>query len=519
MNEQRGNLSRRGLLGGVAAGAATVALRPGTASAAPAEAAATSPRFFGRIFNLPPFAPATDQVRAALRELGRAGGVMDARDPLGEGPVRLITNPELSPNNRDNPFHTAGTTFLGQFIDHDFTFDLTSRLGVPTNPETSPNTRTPTLGLDSLYGGGPTANPEFYDGGRVKFRVESGGRFEDVPRRADDVAIIADPRNDENLMISGLHAAFLLFHNRVVDLLRSQGVPANQVFAEARRLVTWHYQWIVVHEFLPQIITFGITQDILTHGRRFYRPAQGQHFMPVEFQGACYRFGHSMVRPSYRANLRGDPDGSAATGAPAFFGFIFSPSAEGQSDPVDLRGGARAPRRFIGWQTFFDFRDGQVRPNKRIDTRISTPLMNLPLSTIPSGDAPTSLPQRNLLRHLTWSLPSGQAIATAMGIPVLGADVFPELRQFGVGLESSTPLWYYTLREADFLGDGISLAGVGARLTGEVFIGLLELDPTSYLATDRNWRPTLPRRSGSTGDFTMVDLLTFAKVDPTSRGQ
>jgi len=509
------HLSRRGLLGGVAGAATAVALRPGVAAAqAPA---ATSPRFFGRMFNLPPFAPATDQVRAALRELGRPGGLMDARDPLGEGPVRLITNPELSPNNRDNPFHTAGTTFLGQFIDHDFTFDLTSRLGVPANPETSPNTRIPTLALDSVYGGGPSANPEFYASDRVKFRVESGGVFEDVPRRTDGVAIIADPRNDENLMISGLQAAFLLFHNRVVDRLRSQDTPSDRLFAEARRLVTWHYQWIIVHEFLPQIITFGITQDVLTHGRRFYRPAPGQHFMPVEFQGACYRFGHSMVRPSYRANLRGDPGGDPNTGAPAFFGFIFSPAAEGQPDPDDLRGGARARRRFIGWQTFFDFRDGQVRTNKRIDTRISTPLFNLPLGAIASGDPPTALPQRNLLRHLTWSLPSGQSIANAMGIPVLGQDVFPELRQ--LGFDASTPLWYYVLKEADVLGDGISLAGVGARLVGEVFIGLLELDPTSYLSVDRNWRPTLPRRTGATGDFTMVDLLTFAGVDPTSRGQ
>jgi hypothetical protein len=223
-------------------------------------------------------------------------------------------------------------------------------------------------------------------------------------------------------------------------------------------------------------------------------------------------------RPGHRPTAARTPPTPTAART-AFFGFIFSLAGNGQSDPVDLRGGARAPRRFIGWQTFFDFRDGQVRTNKRIDTRISTPLMNLPLTAIPSGDAPTALPQRNLLRHLTWSLPSGQSIAAAMGIPVLGADVFPELRQFGVGLDASTPLWYYVLKEGEVLGDGISLAGVGARLVGEVFVGLLELDPTSYLATDRNWRPTLPRRSGPTGDFTMVDLLTFAKVDPTSRGQ
>ncbi|MCE7005482.1 hypothetical protein LWC34_22035 [Kibdelosporangium philippinense] len=102
-----------------------------------------------------------------------------------------------------------------------------------------------------------------------------------------------------------------------------------------------------------------------------------------------------------------------------------------------------ARRRFIGWQTFFDFGDGQVRPNKRIDTRISTALFNLPLQTTATGDPPTALPQRNLLRHVTWSLPSGQAIARAMGIPVLGQDSFPELRQFNVGFDANTPLWYY----------------------------------------------------------------------------
>ncbi|WP_157984518.1 peroxidase family protein [Lentzea terrae] len=458
--------------------------------------------------NLPPFAENTPRVQDALRALGAPGGLLDAKDPLHEGPVRLITNPELSPGNLDNPFNTAGTTFLGQFIDHDFTFDLNSRLAVPAVPEQSPNTRNPTLSLDSVYGGGPVQSPQLYDGGdRAKFRVESGGLFEDLPRRSDGVAIIGDPRNDENLMIAGLHAAFLLFHNRVVDRLRAQETPADRVFAEAQRTVVWHYQWIVVHEFLPQIIGFGLTQDILAHGRRYYRPAQGQHFMPVEFQGACYRFGHSQVRPSYRANLKGDSNNQP------FFGFVFDPSAEGQQDPVDLRGGRRARRRFVGWQTFFDFGDGQVRPNKRIDTHISTPLFRLPLGAIADGSPPTALPQRNLLRHLTWSLPSGQSVARAMGIPVL--DNLPELREFG--FDRSTPLWYYTLREAETLGDGITLAGASARLIGEVFVGLLQLDPDSYLKQQPGWKPTLPSRSA--GQFGMVDLLRFARVDPLSRGQ
>jgi hypothetical protein len=276
--------------------------------------------------------------------------------------------------------------------------------------------------------------------------------------------------------------------------------------------VTRHYQWIVVNQFLPAIIGPQLVSTILRGGRRFYRPRPGEQSIPVEFQGAAYRFGHSMVRPSYRANLAGD-------GGLPFFGFIFDPSGDGLSDPSDLRGGCRAARRFVGWQTFFDFGGTQganVRPNKRIDTKISTPLFQLPLAAIASHDMPTALPQRNLLRHLTWSLPSGQAIAARMGIRPLAPSQLSELATFNVGLERSTPLWYYVLKEAEVMTDGLSLAGVGARLVGEVIIGLLELDENSYLSQPR-WRPTLPRRARDT--FDMVDLLTLAGVDPGKRGQ
>jgi hypothetical protein len=517
-DEPNRGVSRRGFLAGLGAGAGALTLAPAEALAnvvsTQAGGLATAPDKFGRIFNLPPFADLNaPSLRPALIEMGKPGGILDAKDPLQEGPIRLITNPELSPNNLDNPTHTAGTTFFGQFLDHDMTFDQVSPLGIPTVPEQSPNARTPALDLESVYGRGPVGDPQFYDpADTAKFRVESGGLFEDVPRMSNGVAIIGDPRNDENMMISGLHVAIMLFHNRVVDLLRSQGQGSN-VFAAAQQLVRWHYQWIILKEFLPQIIGANVVNQILQTGRRFYRPAAGQQFIPVEFQGACYRFGHSMVRPSYRANLKGNADGTP------FFGFVFDPAGQGQADPVDLRGGARAPRRFIGWQTFFDFGDGAVRPNKHIDTKISTPLFNLPLGAIASGDPPTALPQRNLLRHVTWSIPSGQNIARAIGVQSLEAQFFPELQAIGHGLPASTPLWYYILKEAEVLGDGLHLAGVGARVVGEVFIGLLQLDQTSFLRTNPSWVPTLPRRSGGTGDFRMVDLLTFARVDPTSRGQ
>lgn len=164
----------------------------------------TLPDHFGRMFHLPPFAPPTDDIRAALLEAGKPGGILDAKDNLVAGPVNLIVDPSLSANNRNNPTHTAGTTFFGQFLDHDMSFDLTSTLGYTTPPITSVNTRTPTFDLDSVYGEGPTGSPQLYDpNDPIKFRVETGGLFEDLPRDpATKVAIIGDPRNDENINLA-----------------------------------------------------------------------------------------------------------------------------------------------------------------------------------------------------------------------------------------------------------------------------------------------------------------------------
>ena len=255
-----------------------------------------------------------------------------------------------------------------------------------------------------------------------------------MPRNPDGTAIIADPRNDENMMIQGLQAAFILFHNNAVDLVEREDRRASQeeVFEKARELTRWHYQWIVLHEILPLFIGQPLVDNILRNGRKFFRPSVPQ--IPVEFQGAAYRMGHTLIRPSYRANLGGDNDPTSPGGL-AFFGMIFDPSGEGQDDPVDLRGGARARRRFIGWQTFFDFGPAftdapgnpnpAIRPNKRVDATVSTPLFHLPLQTIAGNTGPgdvISLPERNVLRGVTWSLPSGQRIAREIGAPVLNAS-------------------------------------------------------------------------------------------------
>lgn len=131
---------------------------------------------------------------------------------------------------------------------------------------------------------------------------------------------------------------------------------------------------------------------------------------------------------------------------------------------------------------------------------------------------PVSLPQRTLLRQVTWGLPSGQAIAQVMGAPPLAPQDLSELRAYGsLGLDEATPLWYYILKEAELMCAGEHLGPVGGRIVGEVFIGLLRSDQSSYLAAAPTWKPTLP--SGVSGDFRMSDLLSFAQVDPISRGQ
>jgi Animal haem peroxidase len=531
------SFNRRRFLGTLGSGVALGASGMLGVREALAQRFVISDEFFGRMFpQLNPFFERTSRsLNEALLEAGKLGGVLDAKDKLpasasaadqATAAINLIVDPALNTNNPNNTTHTAGTTFMGQFMDHDMTFDQTSALGVETEPEESRNTRVPTLDLDSCYLGGYRRSPHLYgyENSRIKFKVGVNGQFEDLPRDSNGSAILGDPRNDENIMLAGLHCAFLMFHNRAVDYVKARDRRADdeEVFERAQRLTRWHYQWMIVHEFLPLFIGQARTDRILRFGRRYYRPRTA--FMPVEFQGAAYRFGHTMVRPSYRANRVGNA--GTLPGTPAFFGMIFDPAGQGQADPVDLRGGARMPRRFIGWETFFDFGLKEfadpnalaVKPNKLIDARISTPLFLLPVGTIAGFQQgqPISLPQRNLLRHVTWSLPSGQKIAREIDADSVNMPQFAGLRGRDFDLERSSPLWAYCLHEAFAMEGGLHLGPVGGTIVGEVIIGLLELDRGSYLSADRGWRPTLPQRDGKvTGEFRMVDFLTFAGVHPT----
>lgn len=445
---------------------------------------------FGRLFpTLPPFMADTDKAREALMALGKPEGIMD-------------------PGAADNPENTdiaAGFTFLGQFIDHDLTFDPTSSLERQNDPESIDNFRTPVFELDNIYGSGIAASPYLYDSSpanRGKFLIEkldpgNPDSKDDLPRNSQNTALIGDPRNDENTIVSQLHVAFLKFHNAVVDKLKADpSIAPGEVFAEAQRLVRWHYQWIVLHEFLPHTVGKEVVKDILKNGRKFY-DWRNEPFIPVEFAVAAYRFGHSQVRPGYGVNDN--------------FGAVIFDASQDRSnpDPNDLSGGKRAPRRFVKWSNFFKIDGSTPQSSKRIDTTLSGPLFKLPFTGPNLPTNPSSLAQRNLLRHLTFSLPSGQTVARAMRLDPLTKDELADVAELGAGLERRTPLWFYILREADKRADGKTLGPVGGRIVAEVFIGLLEGDRMSYLMQEPDWTPTLGSKEG---EFGIVDLLKVAGV-------
>ena len=560
-NDDHFKISRRKLLAGAgSAGAglavASAGLLPGAGPAAQASGAGVSTvgrppgapadsALFGRIFpQLPPFAAATDTVRAALLEVGMPGGIMDARDDLAAGPKALILDPTVNGNptstdpygtNPDNPTMTAGSTFVGQFTDHDITFDQTSHLGQTANPLTSPNTRTPALDLDSVFGGGPAVRPDLYVPNRdgsvgPALKIGSGGVHEDVPRVANGdgsySALLGDPRDDENVIVAGLHSAHILFYNRVLSDLRNFSLRAFPAAREAdlehsyvqyliaRQITLWHYQWLLVNEHLPQIAGQEVVSDVLARGSQYYRPPRGDAFMPIEFGAAAYRFGHSMVRPSYRANFTSGTGDSANPAADPFFALVFDATQPAFDGPVtadrdDLLGGYPAARRYVGWQTFFDLGDGQVKNNKKIDTTISSVMFTLPVPAIAphTETAPTVLPQRNLLRQLTWSLPSGQSVARAMGVPRLTAADLADIGGVYAPFSTSTPLWYYILAEAKIAEDGLHLGPVGGRIVTETLIGLLRADPASYLSAYPRFTP-----------FLGTDLMLGPTPDPSITG-
>ncbi|HTE44859.1 MAG TPA: heme peroxidase family protein [Gemmatimonadaceae bacterium] len=468
---------------------------------------------FGRMFALPP-AKFNEDDLFALAEKMRGDASLD------EGP-----------DGEESDFGAA-YTYFGQFIDHDITFDPSTFQQQKSDPNAIVDFRTPKFDLDNVYGRGPGDQPYLYDGrlkkmllGQKMFLVERNQDARDLLRSdaASDGtqrAIIGDPRNDENVIVSQLQGIMQRFHNRMVDLLvaADPNVSFDTIQLEVRR----HYQWAVLHDFLPKIVDKEVLDHVseaianpslsFAHHHpklRFYKFKEVR--MPVEFSVAAYRLGHSMVRPAYRVN--------EFTTALAIFD---------HNNPTNgLNAFGNFPKSWaIDWQRFIDLglRSGpetitdRVQRAYKIDTSLVEPLANLPFS-IAGDEARTqsrllSLAFRNLLRAQKLLLPSGQAVAHAMGVQPLKDDeiiLFPAedgaketdgedgakapiITDASPAFAGKCPLWVYILAESrrNFFKKGRARLGhVGGTIVAETFLALMLADDSS-IVNHPHWRPRSP---------------------------
>jgi heme peroxidase len=429
----------------------------------------------------------------------------------------------------------AGFTYLGQFVDHDLTFDKTNvMLGENVSPAQLLQARSPSLDLDSLYGAGPTdpASAKFYEADGVHLKMGKTAAAEgigvkdgfDLPRGAGSTAaakrkaIIPDPRNDENLAVAQTHLAFIRFHNRVVDTLPAS-VPPAQRFAVARKKVIKHYQWMLRTDYLPRICAPGVVTAVFKNGRKAFEvgvPASDVPTMPIEFSVAAFRLGHSMIRSTYAWNR-------IFEGSFGSLGLLFTFSG----GSGDLGGGQRLPSTWIAdFRRLYDFTEagradlavpaGMFNRAMRIDTTLVNPLANLP--GFPADE--DNLAFRNLRRAKMVRLATGQQMVTFLknkGVTPLtkltsaqiregsnGADLAGLTQPQRAKLLQDTPLWLYVLREAEF--NGGKLKGVGARIVVETFHRAMEGSQFS-IVRDPAFKPTLGPNNQT---FRMVDLLLFA---------
>jgi hypothetical protein len=422
---------------------------------APLEAAAR----YGRMFDL----PALEIDLELLPRVGISRGFCDGGDCPADSTVE------------------AGWPFFGQYVAHDLTADR-SPLRTHADLSALRNMRAPRANLESLYGGGPVGSPYMYRREDPAKLLEGDG---DLPRNHEGLALIGDPRNDTHVFMSQMQLAFIAAHNRLVDRLREDGAAEGELFDEARRALSWHYQWVIVNEFLPGLIGGDLVAELLDVGARYYAP-EGEPFVPVEFADAAYRYGHSQIRQLYRLQ----PDGPLLAVFP------------------DLMGLCEVGKRRVEWSLLFDIPGrAPAQRAKPIDGQLPRSLIELPRAITGALDNESyrSLAIRDLVRGEGTGLPSGESVAAVMGADVLSDE---EVGLRAHGWEGETPLWLYVLREASVRHAGDRLGDVGGRIVGEVLVGIIARDPESYLAIEPDWQPTLPRHAAER--FQLCDILVPA---------
>ena len=487
---------------------------------------------------------ADKDVRHAIQALAEAMSPANHKDFEGE-------TQEIEKDEEENKKVSAGYTYLGQFIDHDITFDPASSMERLNDPEALVDFRTPRFDLDSVYGRGPADQPYMYEKPKTgpirkflagtdiglpsaragdKAVVDSGKP--DHPRMpGNGRAVIGDKRNDENVIVAQIHTVFTRFHNRLADEC------PDLSFDELQQSVRWHYQWIVLQDYLFKIVGKDMVRSILPHlapGKgdifidkpdlKFYN-WENDPFIPTEFSTAAFRFGHSMVRPVYRLNrnfqnLGAPPIKEKDTDKGEKSHGLGRRMLFNTNDKLGLNGFKPVPPGWtIEWDLYFqmdstgkELTNGRLQPSYKVDTALVEPLANLPEFAAESDRFLRMLSFRNIMRGFAMRLPCGEDVARAMSIAPLEAEELrigkaesqeawakaPMISTIGAGKDipspflNRTPLWVYILAEGAkkaLAGADHVLGEVGGRIVGETFIGMLLGDKRSFLHLDPRWKP------------------------------
>jgi hypothetical protein len=384
-------------------------------------------------------------------------------------------------------------TYLGQLIDHDMTrqaFTNPPVLNETTLPlslpdiTSIPNARSAGLDLDCIYGPAIEQGTSYEvprdPQNNEKLRLERMAGLPATPelpreRNTPHPALIGDRRDDENLMVSQLHLAFMLAHNKLVD--------QNATFETARQTLRRHYQWMVVNDYLFKIADPVIVNAVLDGTLDQFDPPDDDSFLPLEFSVAAFRFGHTMIRDRYNYNRLFERVLLFQLFLPGFL-------VDYHHIPLDWK---------IDWTRFVDGRNMA----RRFDTTLAQGLFRL------DGEK-LGLASIDLLKGFLLRLPTGEAVARRLGEPQLSRDavlkVISTEQAAALSKDSfagRTPLWFYILAEAQLSGTG-RLGRVGSRLVASVIIGLIRKSKDSYLRI-KGWTPTL----GTNSRFDLPDLFQF----------
>ena len=443
-------------------------------------------------------------------------------------------------------------TYLGQFIDHNLDFDETSQPTAGVNPSSLMNFESFRFDLNNLFGGGPAVDPQLYASDHKHLLVSgtlgtpqadgfptvtgNGGVFDLARNPTTGQALLVEPRDDENQIISQITAAFIAFYNDFVN--------RGDSYVTAHQLTEDYYQEIVLTDVLPAFVGQSTINQYLHVGANGKVNVNTPNlpdasFTPIEFSVGAYRFGHGLVRNNYHINdvaplttdtddnvaifdlnnfQRGDLSGGAPLPGPNLSGVstCTSTSLCTQPNPAGHQ---------IEWKYFVPALDASasdpgINFARQTQPTISPALFNLPAEAIagctdaasPVCNGSGDLVSRDLARGNYDGLASGQAIARALGCPVIpAASINPT---HDAVFNAGTPLLYYVLVEAKKAG--AVLGCVGKSIVAQTFVRVLWDTRNSILRTNFRPDPSLVKLAPEMPKFSFGDLLVDTGLAPRS---